>query len=281
MHPPGSPLDEAPPFTLFGGVPDDTWGWLHLEGRDRCPFLAGYLPGLTHNPKSEARTVGSSGAEALAQGFQIYGLFKRLYERHSAEPLHAGTQLLDFGSGWGRVIRYFLKDVAPENLVGLDINEGSLKAARKTDRWSRFERCELLPPTRFDADSFDLVYAFSVFSHLSEESHEAWLGEFERVLRPGGVLILTTFHRDVLERAGDFPAMAERFAPVDPWLAAYDRGDFAYQVLQEESNPHFGFAFIPEDYVRARWTRRFEVHEFLPAPEWGQNVIVCTARGTG
>ena len=30
--------------------------------------------------------------------------------------------LLDFGCGWGRVIRYFLKDVDPGHLMGTDHN---------------------------------------------------------------------------------------------------------------------------------------------------------------
>jgi SAM-dependent methyltransferase len=277
MDSPGSPLHEVPPFALFGGLDADAWRWLNLEGRDQCAFLSAYLPGLTGKPDLEAHAVGSSGAKALAQGFSIYELFKQLYEQHSG-PFEPHTRVLDFGSGWGRVIRFFLKDVAPDNLFGIDIHEGRLEASRETDRWSRFERCEPLPPSRFEAGSFDLVYAFSVFSHLSEEAHRSWLAEFERVLRPGGVLILTTFQREVLERAGDFPDMAERFRPVGPWLSAYDRGDFCHQALHAEANPHFGFTFIPERYVREQWTRHVDVKEFLPAPDWGQNVIVCTAR---
>jgi hypothetical protein len=43
----------TPPFQLFGGVSDDVWCWLHLEGREQSPFLKSYLPGLPHDPESE------------------------------------------------------------------------------------------------------------------------------------------------------------------------------------------------------------------------------------
>src|SRR5918999_1441563 len=95
-----NPLDETPPYALFGGVSDEAWRWLNLEGRERCEFLDRYLPGLTGDPAFEAEFVGRSGREALVEGFRIYGLVKQLYEKH-AEPLNASSHVLDFGCGWG------------------------------------------------------------------------------------------------------------------------------------------------------------------------------------
>jgi SAM-dependent methyltransferase len=36
-----------------------------------------------------------------------------------------------------------------------------------------------------------LIYALSVFSHLDEPLQRAWLAEFRRLLRPGGLLVLS------------------------------------------------------------------------------------------
>jgi len=46
------------------------------------------------------------------------------------------------------------------------------------------------PPLPFPDNSFDLIYAVSVFTHLSEEHQRTWLPELRRVLRPGGRLLL-------------------------------------------------------------------------------------------
>jgi SAM-dependent methyltransferase len=280
---PRSPLDGVPPFALFRAVTDDAWRWLHLEGRNDCPFLGSYLPGLTGDVEFESLVVGSGGTEALAQGFEIYALFKQLYEKH-AKPLTSQSRVLDFGCGWGRVIRFFLKDVAPESLVGIDVDPWRLAACRETNRWAQFHRCKTFPPTKFEPDSFDLVYAFSVFSHLSEKVHRRWLEEFERLLRPGGVLILTTFPRTVLESHADgdplqnFSELARRFAPVEESLSAYDRGEFCYRVLNAKIDIHFGDALIPEQYVREHWTKHFLIREYFGFPAVNQNVIVCRKR---
>lgn len=277
-------LDDISPRELFGGVSDETWLWLHLEGRERCPFLAGHLPSLPAE-KLQARMVGTAGAAALNVGFQAYQVFKKLYEEHRGRPLRQSDRLLDFGCGWGRVIRFFLKDVEPDNLWGVDVKDEAVSACRETNRWCRFHRVDRLPPSEFSSESFDLVFAFSVYSHLSEEAHERWLDEFARILRPEGVLLLTTFPRDLIEQFTRFDwnksdtaplwqqRAAECFSPAGQWLAAYDRGEFCFSTDERYFNPHFGFACIPESYVRRVWSRHFVVREYFPS--LGQNLIVC------
>jgi len=224
-----------------------------------------------------------TGDDALELGSKVYSLFKRLYE-DQAGPLVPSNRILDFGCGWGRVTRFFLRDVAPENLVGIDVDAEVIRACRETNPWARFEQCETFPPTPFDSGSFDLVYAYSVFSHLSEEAHSRWLGEFERILKPGGVLIVTTLERAVIELAEawadhDVPwqrAAAAGFAPTKDCLAAYDRGEFCYAPLP--GNDHYGIAAIPERYVRSAWKRHFLVRDFGKLDAALQPVIVCQRR---
>ena len=266
-----SPLDDVPPHQLFGAVSGDAWRWLNLEGRERCSFLERYLPSLTGDPDFEEMLTATGG---LATGYVIYELFKRIYEQH-AQPLVPESRVLDFGCGWGRIIRFFLKDVAPERLVGVDRFSGARAASRQTNRWSRFVGCETLPPTDLEPESFDLIYAYSVFSHLSEESHLRWLAEFERLLRPGGILIVTTFPRAVLE--GTSPEVAGRFEPLDLALDSYDRGEYCYRVHRPD-DPHYGDTLIPEAYVRANWGEHLAVLEYLPSPGVAQNVVVCKKR---
>jgi SAM-dependent methyltransferase len=228
----------------------------------------------------QARITTTTGDEALALGFKTYSLFRRLYEEQ-AGPLTPSHRILDFGCGWGRVTRFFLRDIAPENLVGIDVDEEAIAACRETNPWARFEHCERFPPTVFESRSFDLVYAYSVFSHLSEEAHMRWLEEFERILKPGGLVIVTTLPRTVIEQAEawadhDIPwrrAAAAGFAPTKDWLAAYDRGEFCFAPLPE--NPHFGLAAIPERYARKAWSQHFLIRDFGKLDPGLQPVIVC------
>lgn len=47
------------------------------------------------------------------------------------------------------------------------------------------------PPLSYPDSAIDCAYAISVFTHLSEEHQVSWLWELRRVIKPGGVLLLT------------------------------------------------------------------------------------------
>ena len=51
---------------------------------------------------------------------------------------------------------------------------------------------ESSPPLPNESSTFDLVYALSVFTHLTEEAQRSWIHECFRVLKPGGHLLIST-----------------------------------------------------------------------------------------
>ena len=121
-----------------------------------------------------------------------------LHARHFGSLREWGP-VLDFGCGWGRVIRYFVKDVEPHQLMGTDYDEPNVEFCVASNPWCEFARNEASPPLPIADDSVGFIYAYSVFSHFSEPMHRQWLEEFKRVLRPGGVLALTIRSRSFLE----------------------------------------------------------------------------------
>src|ERR1043165_8053538 len=48
-----------------------------------------------------------------------------------------------------------------------------------------------MSPLPYKDQMFDLIYSLSVFTHLSENHASQWLSEMNRVLKPGGILIIT------------------------------------------------------------------------------------------
>ena len=113
-------------------------------------------------------------------------------------PIDPERVVLDFGCGWGRMTRFFLKDVRPENLHGADVSPSLVALCRESIPSCPFWLIDPMPPSTFDRDTFDVIYAYSVFSHLSERAHLRWIGEFARILKPGGVLLVTTRGRDFI-----------------------------------------------------------------------------------
>ena len=84
--------------------------------------------------------------------------------------------MLDFGCGWGRLTRFLERDVVePGALCGVDPVQGILDEAVRNGVRADLRRCGFVPEQLPFEQPFELAYAFSVFTHLSEAAHLASL----------------------------------------------------------------------------------------------------------
>ena len=106
----------------------------------------------------------------------------------SVEP---GMRVLDFGCGDGMMLRHFRKIAESGEAWGVDINGSQMVwCQRHLSPPFKFATTTSFPHLPFEEGSFDLIYSFSVFTHICDLA-EAWLLELRRILRRGGVLYLT------------------------------------------------------------------------------------------
>jgi len=109
----------------------------------------------------------------------------------------AGTQIerfervLDFGCGCGRVARHW-NGIEELELHGCDLDSEQIEWCRRNLPHLHARVTTLTPPTTYERASFEFIYALSVFTHMDEELQHAWIEEFRRLLRPGGMLLFTT-----------------------------------------------------------------------------------------
>ena len=145
--------------------------------------------------KTDAYTPGYSAP-------MLQFMAQRTAETHAGFFLpfiRPGWRLLDAGCGPGTITLGLAERVSPGQVVGLDAEDSQFEKARAVVERNgcnvAFCKSSVyqLP---FEDGEFDAVFSHAVLEHLSDPV--AALGEFRRVLKPGGVIGL---------RAGDLGGM--------------------------------------------------------------------------
>lgn len=248
-------------YQKFRGLPDEDW--LHkIAGTGGQPLFD--LP----EESLQVSTVGKSGLNALRDASMFYLFCRKMLVEHG-NGVSDGTTVMDFGCAWGRIIRFWMKDVPARNLLGVDVLEEYLNHARKNVPGPTYTVIDNRPPLPHGAQAFDLIYAFSVFSHLPEYLANTWIEEFTKVLKPGGIICITTRPRAHIEMAGtssDTGAHSKMYADVlkrrDEALSEYDAGKFVFYgsgTKGKLGDDVYGEAIIPPSYIEAKWGKNLNV----------------------
>jgi SAM-dependent methyltransferase len=258
------------------------WYWLNTHGEQTFPSLRGYLPAMPPEAM-QLQFTGASGESTLLEAYQFYRMVS------AASPRGRTSVAMDFGCGWGRITRFFIKDYPRSRLIGVDPQESAVETCRSSNRWAEFHQIGLAPPIDRPGATLDLIFAFSVFSHLTEEIHLQWLGEFARLLRPGGTLVVTTRKRSFIPDCARIRAEETRnpvntgafvaFLDTEKYLAMYDAGEYCNDPVGGGPNlptETYGETCIPLAYAQKRWQPDFSVTGFIDDPaRLNQNVIVA------
>jgi SAM-dependent methyltransferase len=286
----GSNLAQEP-HVLFRGIGDGFWFWLNTEGCRISPTLRNILPTM---PEEDVQLEfnGLKGDDVMSEGFAVYRLFRNLYDHHVGPIARCGN-ILDFGCGWGRIIRFFLKDIEPSRLLGVDPVEEMVALCKEQNRWCGFERIPNVPPSHLKANTFEWIYSFSVFSHLSEEMHKKLLAELSRLLKPGGLLVVTTCGREFIEAAAamrkraDLRSLhpgprscADAFPETQQALLRYDRGDYCFAPVVHGLWTYWGWAAISKNYVLKNWGYGLTLVDYINDRNLCSQNVVVMKKGT-
>lgn len=159
-------------------------------------------------------------------------------------------RILDFGCGAGRVLRHWRGLHGPK-LYGTDYNPELVEWCADHLSFAHFAVNPLEGPLPHGSEKFDLVYAFSVFTHLTEAQQLRWMKEIRRVLRSGAYFYLTTH--------------GEYYLPYLPReaLPRFRRGELVV-TGEDRAGSNVCAAFHPEPYVQTVLARGFRCVEFAP-----------------
>lgn len=188
-------------------------------------------------------------ATFLKAGRSTSDAIRRLLNKHGLK-IEQFDRVLDFGCGVGRVMRYWHKTPGPA-WHGTDYNPDLINWCKHNLKFAEFRVNQLSGPLPYEADSFDFIYVFSVFTHLNERLQFFWIDELSRVLKPGGYLYFTTHGEHYL-----------------PELTPEEHEQFlnGKLVIREEqrSGENVCAVFHPVSYVHEKLAQDLVVVDFIP-----------------
>lgn len=186
------------------------------------------------------------------------------------------VRLLDFGGATGRVARHFVAqaDVTVVTICDININNVEWVLRNLPSAVGTFKNTPL-PSLPIPDRHYDIVTAFSVFTHI-DEYELAWLYELRRILKPNGTLYLTV-HNDDTWRILPSTYVFSTLDKSDQFRSVYaTHPDLPERLVFEYSaeTVYNCNTFHPNAYIHRTWGRLFSVVEILPVCHGYQSVVV-------
>jgi SAM-dependent methyltransferase len=148
------------------------------------------LPGRVHF--NDFMLVDSSRAGVESYRTSALNVMANIEESLSAAGRDFGDieSWIDFGSGYGRVIRFLVQRARPDTIFAADVNEEAVMFCASEFGVNPIRSSDTL--SNLDLGSFDFFYAVSVLTHLNLQNSLEFLRLTHKSLNPKGIAMFTT-----------------------------------------------------------------------------------------
>ena len=203
-------------------------------------------------------------------------------------PPAPGARVLDFSCSSGRVVRPLAAARPEVSWNGCDPNADAIEWMRENVPAVEVLVSPTTPPLPLPDDSFDLVFAISVWSHYSAGAALTWLEELHRLVRPGGHILLTTHGLQACIWFSNNPdhAIGQRLGP--DWIADTTKrlqhdGHCFWDVFGEAGDwgvvdREWGLAFFTPEWLLASITPKLAVRNYRIGGAHGNQDIYVLQR---
>lgn len=163
---------------------------LGMPDTDKYPGLSSVLPAMASDDVQRSWT-GTTGDRLMRQRVPFIKKLRRRFLEVSGRPLE-GCRILDYGCGYGLMLRLFSYLTDPDHIAGCDPWDRSIRLCEEAGITSRLDMTDYLPSSLpYEEQTFDLVLAYSVFTHTSRRASICALEAIHPVIKPDGLLVLT------------------------------------------------------------------------------------------
>src|SRR5262249_16386327 len=142
-------------------------------------------------------------------------------------------------------------------VTGIDIDSDNVQWCAGNLGFGTFVTAPTQPPTPLAANSFDLLFGISIFTHLTEPDQFAWLAKLNRIAAPGAILLMTVHGWSSMSANDQITdAAINQFAAIKSrgFLDIGSNSDLGTAI--DDSN-YYRNIFHTKDYIRRHWSRYF------------------------
>jgi ubiquinone/menaquinone biosynthesis C-methylase UbiE len=285
-------------FEKFHNLNDPEWIDLIFKSVDYHIIDGCQFPGFPEE-NIQIGMIGSSGKNALYEPKYMYQEIKRISLKQ-CKTFDKLTTLLDFACGYGRNVRFFMKDIYPGNLYASDVRTDLIDICRSTFSCSEtgnteviFDQNDPFPQLEYKEETFDIIIAYSLFSHFSEHAHLAWLKEFYRILKTAGLLFLTIRQQSFLTNLEKTSKECKTLPMYNKMLVEklgdksiqkrFKKGDYIFNPSgggHELTTDFYGDTVIPDKYIYKNWKKWFDIVEHYDDPSRLPQAFICLQKKT-
>lgn len=225
--------------------------------RAELPNLSAVLPRMAPEAIQKEFT-GAHGLTLLQQTLSFAWMVRARYAEITGKRIDEGTRVMDFGCGYGRIIRLMYYLTNPENITAVDAWDGPIKICRECGVQANFVRTsEISGGIDIAPASVDIAYSFSVFTHLRKDAIDAAFAAMRVAMKPGGVLIAT-------------------FRPIECWAFMDNRRGTSLAQEKERLHRIEGFAYHPITEVYGDCSIRLDLLTQIPGwrmQSWDRSLL--------
>lgn len=183
----------------------------------------------------------------------------------------APEKIIDFPSGYGRVLRWFKHEWPAAELVAVETDGAALDFVARAFGASPVQahpRLEMELPG--DAD---LIFTGSLLTHFDEWQWDRFFDLTLAALKPGGVLVATIHGRVNALLLKDYPTIYGDLIDGHSLYKRYVEEGFAFQPY-DAGHPEFGVSLSSPEWV-FRKLQRLPLAKVIAFEEqgWGQDIV--------
>ena len=186
--------------------------------------------------------------------------------------LNSTHKMLEFGCGCGRILRHVKVKYPNIELFGTDVDSELIYWNKKhLPDVAKWNINDYNPPIKYESDRFNIVFLISVFTHMDQESQNRWLIEFERILKPGGLLLIT-----VIPLSSDYLNKKWDFVDPDGMVYRYRRNEVVSRswIKKKTIHPYYIDAQHSAEYCKKKWNDIFKVNGIYSGAIRGKQSLV-------